>query len=68
MEYMLESETIKDLYKSSRDEEQRIRNITRNCTEKVKINLIDVGMVIKLDDSDRLNFTNFLKTVMEGNS
>lgn len=40
----------------------------RKCTDKVKINLIDVGMVIKLNDDDRLNFTNFIKSVMEGNS
>lgn len=40
----------------------------RRCTDKIKINVIDVGMVIKLEENDRLNFTNFLKSVMEGNS
>jgi aarF domain-containing kinase len=30
--------------------------------------MIDVGMVIQLDEHDRLNFTNFIKSIMEGNS
>jgi predicted unusual protein kinase regulating ubiquinone biosynthesis (AarF/ABC1/UbiB family) len=34
----------------------------------VKINLIDVGMVIKLEENDRRNFVNFIKSVIEGNS
>lgn len=42
--------------------------MVRQCTEKVRINLIDVGMVIKLDDTDRRNFVNFIKSVIEGNS
>lgn len=45
---MLESETLKQLYKSSADEEKRIRDMIRKCTDKIKINVIDVGMVIKL--------------------
>ena len=48
MEFMLENSALKSLYKASRDEEKRIRDLLRSCTEKVKINLIDVGMVIKL--------------------
>lgn len=40
----------------------------RKCTDNIKINVIDVGMVIKLNEHDRLNFTNFLKSIMEGNS
>lgn len=65
---MLENETLKKLYKSSKDEEREMRNTIRKCTDKVKINLIDVGMVIKLNEHDRLNFTNFIKSIMEGNS
>lgn len=40
----------------------------RKCTQRVRINLIDVGMVIKLDETDRRNFVNFIKSVIEGNS
>lgn len=40
----------------------------RKCTDSIKINVIDVGMVIKLNEHDRLNFTNFIKSIMEGNS
>jgi len=42
--------------------------MVRKCTEKVKITLIDVGMVIKLEETDRLNFVNFIRSVIEGNS
>ena len=42
--------------------------MVRQCTDKVKITLIDVGMVIKLDEHDRLNFVNFIKSIIEGNS
>ena len=34
----------------------------------MKITLIDAGMVIKLDENDRLSFVNFLKFIIEGNS
>jgi predicted unusual protein kinase regulating ubiquinone biosynthesis (AarF/ABC1/UbiB family) len=40
----------------------------RKCTENVKINVIDVGMVIQLDETDRLNFIDFIKSIIEGNS
>lgn len=30
------------------------------------VNLIDVGMVIRLEESDRLNFINFIKCVLHG--
>lgn len=59
---------MKALYKSSCEEEKRIREMIRKCTDNIKINVIDVGMVIKLNEHDRLNFTNFLKSIMEGNS
>lgn len=68
LEELLESDTLRSLYKASREEEERIRGLVRQCTEKVKINLIDVGMVIKLDDTDRRNFVSFIKSVIEGNS
>lgn len=49
LEELLESDTLRSLYKASREEEEKIRGLVRKCTEKVKINVIDVGMVIKLD-------------------
>lgn len=30
------------------------------------VTLIDVGMVIRLDERDRINFINFLKSVLHG--
>ena len=65
---MMENQALKTLYRSSRAQEKKISDLIRQCSEKVKLNLIDVGMVIKLDERDRINFTNFLKSVMEGNS
>jgi aarF domain-containing kinase len=41
-----------------------VRNLLRRCTEKVRVNLIDVGMVISLDEIDRSNFVNFIKSVI----
>ena len=32
------------------------------------VNLIDVGMVIELNDVDKRNFVNFIKSVIEGRS
>jgi len=30
--------------------------------------VIDVGMVIQLNEKDRNNFVNFIKSIIEGNS
>ena len=40
--------------------------MVRQAKEAVIVNLIDVGMVIKLDEKDRYNFINFIKSVIEG--
>ena len=34
----------------------------------MNITVIDVGMVITLDETDRRNFINFINSVIEGNS
>lgn len=67
-EQFLESETLRKLSQASHEEEQRIRQMVRQCTERVRITLIDVGMVIKLEERDRVNFVNFIKSIIEGNS
>lgn len=36
----------------------------RKYKEKVRVNLIDVGMVISLDENDRNNFVDFLKAII----
>ena len=38
----------------------------RDCKEKVIITVIDVGMVITLDETDRKNFINFINSVIQG--
>lgn len=38
----------------------------RKYKEKIAVNLIDVGMVIELNETDKKNFVNFLKSVIEG--
>jgi predicted unusual protein kinase regulating ubiquinone biosynthesis (AarF/ABC1/UbiB family) len=63
-EQFMENEILRKLYRASREEEERIMKIVRECKEKVKITLIDVGMVIKLKETDRLNFINFIKSVI----
>lgn len=39
-----------------RKEEAKVRNLLRKYKEKVRVNLIDVGMVISLDEKDKNNF------------
>lgn len=41
-----------------------MRNLLRKYKEKVRVNLIDVGMVISLDEIDKNNFVTFLKAVI----
>ena len=41
-----------------------MRNLLRRCKEKVRVTLIDVGMVISLDDIDKGNFVNFIKAII----
>ena len=62
----LESETLKKLYLESKNEEKRVRKILKECKDKVVVTLIDVGMVIRLDEKDRTNFVNFIKSVLHG--
>lgn len=57
---------IKKLYLESRKEEQDIRNLLRKYKEKIVVNLIDVGMVISLNEKDKRNFVNFIKSIIEG--
>jgi len=38
--------------------------LLRKYKEKVRVNLIDVGMVISLDETDKNNFVSFLKAVI----
>ena len=40
----------------------------RRAKEAVVVNVIDVGMVIELNDIDKRNFVNFIKSVIEGKS
>ncbi len=41
-----------------------MRNLLRKYKEKVRVNLIDVGMVISLDETDKNNFVEFLKAII----
>ena len=68
LEATLNSETLKRMYASGKKEEERVKKVIRECKEKVEVTLIDVGMVIRLDESDRMNFINFLKSILHGNS
>lgn len=56
---------LRKLYVESKKEEEKIRKIIKSCKEKVEIKLIDVGMVIRLQESDRINFINFIKCFLE---
>lgn len=38
----------------------------RKYKEDIIVNLIDVGMVIQLNERDKKNFVNFIKSVIEG--
>jgi predicted unusual protein kinase regulating ubiquinone biosynthesis (AarF/ABC1/UbiB family) len=57
---------MKQLYLESRKEEQSIRGLLRKYKEQVIVNLIDVGMVIQLNERDKKNFVNFIKSIIEG--
>ena len=41
--------------------------LLRKYKEKIIVNLIDVGMVIQLDETDKRNFVSFIKSIIEGN-
>lgn len=66
MESTLNSEILKKLYHESKLEEENVRRILKSCKEKVVVTLIDVGMVIRLEERDRMNFINFIKSVLHG--
>ncbi len=57
---------MKNLYIESREEELDIKKMLRKYKEKIAVNLIDVGMVIELNEKDKKNFVNFIKSVIEG--
>ena len=38
--------------------------LLRKYKEKIRVNLIDVGMVIQLDETDKKNFVSFIKSVI----
>lgn len=61
-----DTEKMKKLYIESREEELDIMKMIRKYKEKITVNLIDVGMVIELNETDKRNFVNFLKSVIEG--
>ena len=63
----MEEGSLQELYKMAEEEEKSIREMIHQCGERVKITLIDAGMVIRLSEDDRLNFASFLKNVVEGN-
>lgn len=60
------TEKMKRLYLESRQEEQDIRNLLRQYKERIVVNVIDAGMVITLNEKDKKNFVNFIKSVIEG--
>ena len=49
-------------------DQAKIRKLVREAKEKVEVTLLDVGMVIRLEQADKENFVNFIKSVVEGNS
>ena len=59
---------MKKLYLESRQEELDIMKMIRKYKEKIYVNLIDVGMVIQLNETDKRNFVNFIKSIIEGRS
>ena len=42
-----------------------MRKLIRTEKQKVKINLIDAGMVVELNQKDKQNFSKFIKSVIE---
>jgi len=43
-----------------------VKKILRKYKEKITVNLIDAGMVIQLNETDKKNFVNFIKSLIEG--
>jgi len=56
------SKLFKDLYLESKKEEEESMKLERELMQDVEVTLIDVGMVIELDETDRHNFVSFLQS------
>jgi predicted unusual protein kinase regulating ubiquinone biosynthesis (AarF/ABC1/UbiB family) len=41
-----------------------VRKLIRTEKKKVRINLLDAGMVVELDQRDKRNFSKFIKSVI----
>jgi aarF domain-containing kinase len=67
-EITLKSQVLKKLYTENKKDQERMWRILRSCRERVVFNLIDVGMVIRLNETDRLNFINFLRCFLHNDS
>lgn len=42
-----------------------VRKLIRTEKKKIKINLLDAGMVVELDQTDKRNFSKFIKSIIE---
>lgn len=62
MTWSFSSKLFKDLYLESRKEDDEAFMLERQLNQKVEVTLIDVGMVIELNETDRKNFVNFIKS------
>lgn len=60
----VDSESLKQLYLEYCEEEIEVRKLIRKEKEKIIINLLDAGMVIRLNDKDKKNFVKFIKAVI----
>lgn len=56
------SKLFRDLYLESKKEEEESMRLERELHKDVEVTLIDVGMVIELDETDRRNFVNFIQS------
>lgn len=41
-----------------------VRKLIRTEKKKIKINLLDAGMVVELDQTDKRNFSRFIKSII----
>lgn len=60
-----ESQVAKELYLESRREEDESREMQQRLGLKVEVILIDVGLVIELEKTDRKHFANFIRCIIE---
>ena len=62
----VDSEGLKQIYLHYCKEETEIRKLRRKERERIIINMLDAGMVIKLEEQDKKTFVKFIKSVIEG--